>query len=407
MVQAAKVTYERRRPERTTLYDVVRDNLETLYAAMEDNERVIPNFVRKELEEYLNCGLLCRGFAQLKCEACSERRLVAFSCKGRGFCPSCMGRRMAQTAANLIEEVLPRVALRQWVITLPYPIRHRLAYNAKLLGEVTRAFLRTVLAFYEKRLGVSGCIAVVQRTSSDLRCNPHIHAVFLDGGYVNDTDGEPVFRPLAHLRGRDVADVLVRARKRIECVLARAHDDEPADDVRPMLTSVTGPPPSGPAFKRGIPSEPTFSKNELCARLEGYDLHAATRAGAEDDTGREALLRYVLRPPIAQERVVQGPDGLVRITLKKAFADGTVAVDMDPLSWLTRLAASVPPPKFSPFGDHEARHTVRYFGVLASASKLRPRIAPKPIPRSRVAPAIDTAATFHFGFIERSLRGKA
>ena len=113
MVQAAKVTYERRRPERTTLYDVVRDNLETLYAAMEDNERVIPNFVRKELEEYLNCGLLCRGFAQLKCEACSERRLVAFSCKGRGFCPSCMGRRMAQTAANLIEEVLPKVALRQ------------------------------------------------------------------------------------------------------------------------------------------------------------------------------------------------------------------------------------------------------------------------------------------------------
>ena len=182
MVQAAKVTYERRRPERTTLYDVVRDNLETLYAAMEDNERVIPKFVRKELEKYLNCGLLCRGFAQLKCDGCSERRLVAFSCKARGFCPSCMGRRMAQTAANLIEEVLPKVGLRQWVLTLPYPIRHRLAYNAKLLGEVTRAFLKTVLAFYEKRLGASGCIAVVQRTSSDLRCNPHIHAVFLDGG---------------------------------------------------------------------------------------------------------------------------------------------------------------------------------------------------------------------------------
>ena len=137
-----------------------------------------------------------------------------------------------------------------------------------------------------------------------------------------------MFQPLAHLRGRDVADVLVRARKRIERVLARAND-EPDDDVRPLLTRVTGQPSAGPAFKRGAPPVPTFSSHELCARLEGYDLHAATRAGADDDSGREALLRYVLRPPIAQERVVAGPDGLVRIVLKKRFSDGTLAVDMD------------------------------------------------------------------------------
>ena len=71
-----------------------------------------------------------------------------------------------------------------------------------------------------------------------------------------------------------------------------------------------------------------------------------TRPRARADStrgGREALLRYVLRPPVAQERVEQRPDGLVRITLKKAFTDGTVAVDMDPLSLLCRLATSVPP----------------------------------------------------------------
>jgi hypothetical protein len=98
-------------------------------------------------------------------------------------------------------------------------------------------------------------------------------------------------------------------------------------------------------------------------------LHAATRAGALDAIGREALCKYVLRPAVAQERVTQGPDGLVRIALKKPFSDGTVAVDMDPLSLLCRLAAAVPPPRL---------HTVRYAGVLASASKLRPRIVPKP-----------------------------
>ena len=108
-------------------------------------------------------------------------------------------------------------------------------------------------------------------------------------------------------------------------------------------------PPAGPQWKHGLqPLEAhalAYDK-PLCASLDGFTLHAATRAGAHDQAGCEALLRYVLRPPIAQERVEHRPDGLVRITLKKAYADGTVAVDMDPLSLLCRLATSVPPPRF-------------------------------------------------------------
>ena len=59
----------------------------------------------------------------------------------------------------------------------------------------------------------------------------------------------------------------------------------------------------------------------------------------------------------------------MRITLKKAYADGTVAVDIDPLSLLCRLATSVPPPRF---------HTIHYAGVLAAASPWRARITPTP-----------------------------
>jgi len=76
--------------------------------------------------------------------------------------------------------------------------------------------------------------------------------------------------------------------------------------------------------------------------------------GNRDDGDRLATRREDLEL-VAELR----PDGLVRITLKKAYADGTAAVDMDPLSLLCRLATSVPPPRF---------HTVRYAGVLASAS---------------------------------------
>ncbi len=118
-----------------------------------------------------------------------------------------------------------------------------------------------------------------------------------------------------------------------------------------------------------------MQQEPLCASLDGFTLHAATRAGALDSAGREALLHYVLRPPVAQERVEQRPDGLVRITLKKAYRDGTVAVDMDPLSLLCRLATSVPPPRF---------HTVKYAGVLAPASPWRSRLAPQsPKPPTR------------------------
>lgn len=47
------------------------------------------------------------------CEGCAFERLVPFSCKGRGFCPSCGGRRMTERAAHLVEAVLPRVPVRQ------------------------------------------------------------------------------------------------------------------------------------------------------------------------------------------------------------------------------------------------------------------------------------------------------
>jgi hypothetical protein len=401
---SAELRYARHRPEATTLYNVVRENLDTLYGAVDDGALSIalPDFVRAELESYLDCGLLCRGFARLACEACGESRLVAFSCKGRGFCPSCLGRRMCSTAADLVEHVLPPSPLRQWVLTFPFAWRKRLGYDAPLLGALTRLFVQTVHGFYAQRMeedgaaaGQSGAVIVVQRTASDLKLNPHLHVVFLDG--VFREQGEHLtFHALSHLQTREVADVLERACKRIAKWLRRrgmlledGEDDGGGDDdahrgVRELAASAASgqSPPAGPEWRRGalplVRAELRFDK-PLCASKDGFTLHAATRAGALDAEGREALLKYVLRPPIAQERVTHGPDGLVRITLKRPFADGTVAVDMDPLSLLCRLAASVPAPRFN---------TVRYAGVLAANAKLRPRIVPQPtVQKDASAPA--------------------
>jgi len=173
--------YARHRPEKTALYEIVRDNLDTLYGAIDDGalDVKLPKHARKELDAYLDCGLLCRGFARLRCSSCEETRLVSFSCKGRGFCPSCMGRRMCATAAHLIDDVLPSdVGLRQWVLTFPFPWRRRLAQDGALLSALTRIFVESVHAFYVERAAErgspgakTGAVTVVQRTSSDLRLN--------------------------------------------------------------------------------------------------------------------------------------------------------------------------------------------------------------------------------------------
>ena len=67
---------------------MVRDNLETLEAAICDGALAvrIPEHARRELVAFLECGLLCRGFARFRC-ACGESRLVAFSCKGGDSAP--------------------------------------------------------------------------------------------------------------------------------------------------------------------------------------------------------------------------------------------------------------------------------------------------------------------------------
>lgn len=108
--------YERRKPETTLLHRVVRENLLTLLdLAKEDGGEGLPRYVEQEFRKYINCGILACGFARAHCKQCGADILVAFSCKGRGICPSCGARRMANTGAHLVDHVLPDAPLRQWV----------------------------------------------------------------------------------------------------------------------------------------------------------------------------------------------------------------------------------------------------------------------------------------------------
>jgi hypothetical protein len=101
-LEAARA-YARHRPEETILYRLLAEHWRSFLAAVEAEDAGgggLPRFVVDEVESFLRCGILAHGFIRVACDGCGESRLVAFACKRRGFCPSCLGRRMCDFAAH-------------------------------------------------------------------------------------------------------------------------------------------------------------------------------------------------------------------------------------------------------------------------------------------------------------------
>ncbi len=88
----------------------------------------------QEFDDYFQCGRLEHGFLRVRCGTCRADHLVGFSCKKRGFGPSCGARRMAESAALLVEDVFPKRPVRQWVLSVPFPLRFLLASRPDVNG---------------------------------------------------------------------------------------------------------------------------------------------------------------------------------------------------------------------------------------------------------------------------------
>ena len=136
--------YQRHRPEQTVLYRIVEQHYPAFLAHLAEQDKSLPEYVTREFEDYLKCGRLEHGFLRVRCSDCRHEQLVAFSCKRRGFCPSCGARRMAESAALLIDEVLPHQPMRQWVFTVPFPLRFVFATQPAILGQVLGIVYRVI-----------------------------------------------------------------------------------------------------------------------------------------------------------------------------------------------------------------------------------------------------------------------
>ena len=342
----------------------------------------------------------------MHCDACNQSALVAFACKARAVCPSCTGRRMAETAAHLCDHVLPEVPVRQWVLSLPHPLRFLMARDPDVLRLVRGIFVRAVQSFYARRArdlghagGRTGTVVCVQRFDSALRLDPHLHALVLDGVYTGFGRAESLaFRQAAPLRDEEVEKLVGHIRKLILGRLQRlGHLDSEArldpdagtelDELGTQrAAAIQGLIPFGP--RAGLrtammaerePRPRPAVKKKLCADLDGFSLHAAVRVSASGTGARdrlERLCRYVTRPPLTQDRLSLTGEGDVVYRFRHPWKNGKTAVVLDPMTFLSRLAAQVPPPR---------RHVLTYHGVLAPAASKRELIVPGSEDEARVA----------------------
>jgi hypothetical protein len=376
-------SYVRRTPEHGVLHRVVREHLQTLLWELDrhDEQRGGPLFVKREFQRFVRCGVLAHGFARFRCTGCGTDRLVAFSCKGRGFCPSCGGRRMTERAAHLIDHVLPHAPVRQWVLSLPFELRYRLAWDLELCRAVLAVYTRALLGFYRKRAkasghrgGRTGTVTVIQRFGGALNLNVHFHTLAVDGVFVREPNGSLRFVAAKAPTEEEVEALLGVIRTRVLRLLVRRGllCDEAVDDLdeseAPPLHALyaasvrqrvaMGRRAGATVFRLGDAPRVTAArpKRRRQARLGGFDLHANTSVRAKNRPKLERLCRYLLRPPVAEDRLSLAPDGSVLVRLKTPWRDGTSHIALQPLELVEKLAALIPRPYVN---------LIVYHGVLA------------------------------------------
>ncbi|MBK8013911.1 MAG: transposase [Deltaproteobacteria bacterium] len=354
MCAQAVSEYKPRKPESGILHRLVSTHFDEFVESFEDAdscESGLPTFVRKEFEEFLDCGILERGFVLLFCDRCQREHALAFSCKGRAICPSCGARRMQETAAHLVDDVLPDVALRQYVLSPPFELRGLLACKREVLAKMVNFFVRAIfeqLTTWARCQGLAepkcGAVTFIQRFTKTLNISPHLHVLVLDGVFANEEDG-PRFVECPAPTNRDLLSLAQTVFKKMEKFLAKSgylrSDSDALEEA-----SLT---PLERWYVRGLAEPSMLSPSRIvdvkstAIECGGFSVHAQVRVAQGDRRGRERLCLYAARPPFAEDQLRMSGDGRVRLTLRRPAKNGQGAIVLSPVQFLRRLAWLVPP----------------------------------------------------------------
>jgi hypothetical protein len=224
---------------------------------------------------------------------------LAFSCKGRGLCPSCGARRAHDVAEHLVERVLPDVPIRQYVLSPPSELVGLLAARPEALSALNRLFTAAIFDGIRARLELDGarhCGAVtfVQRFTKTLSCYPHLHVLALDGGYAEAEDETLTFIEDPGPTLDDLRALEARVLHRFGQWLQR----------RGYLDEQTEEPTGLDAWWLAAARAPcgVIARVHGGRREPGFEVHAGVRVAAGDERGRAQLVRYVTPMPEAPLR---------------------------------------------------------------------------------------------------------
>ena len=165
--------------------------------------------VKEVVERYLDCGNPRCGFARIRCPDCHEEHLLMFSCRTRGFCPSCHSKRLEEWGEWMREELLLDVPHRQVVFTIPKMLRIFFKYKRGLLGELCRLAVNTLTIYFraitEEDL-TPGIIASIQTFGQKINFHPHLHFLVTEGG----VDKKGVFHKVPRFADDRLAELFAK-----------------------------------------------------------------------------------------------------------------------------------------------------------------------------------------------------
>ena len=320
----------------------------------------VPRRVREEVERYLRCGDVRYGSVEATCTKCQTPRLVALRCRGRGWCPSCTTRRALETGLQL-EEELPRVAHRQWTLSLPMRARFQVVKQPGLLKRLEVRLVHAVWRYQRataRRLGARGAlhgggVCFWQWFGSSLQLTPHLHLVVPEALWT--AEGEEVLLPPPG--DEEVTALLAR-------VLRLARRDWEESDAAWAEEEYEGLQAEALQRPLGLELPASPHRRRRVAVQEGFSLHADTAVHGHDRAGLGRLCRYGARGPVAECRLEKLEDGRYRSTPKKGVAFTVTAAAL-----VKRLVALLPPPR---------RHLTIFHGVYAPNARLRPLVLSSP-----------------------------
>jgi hypothetical protein len=135
----ASSVYHPRDPHQSPLWQLLNDHYQDFELHYDDHCVRFYGYhrpvVRDVVEAYHQCGDLCEGFTRIRCPDCRYEYLLAFSCRGRWFCPSCHAKKGVQFGEQLREAVLYPFPHRQYVFSIPKILRLHFKYERSLLTD--------------------------------------------------------------------------------------------------------------------------------------------------------------------------------------------------------------------------------------------------------------------------------